>query len=355
MGFRLSIYQTQISSIKKPKIKKIDTRITTTPIICSSPSTTQHPHHHLQKSSPTPPPHYHQPTINQTLTTSHPNPTFSRRRDRRLGDRRLRQQKKIAGKHHHSGGQETKPSRSMSRTHRLPVTRCHDLRRLMASSSRGGGVVVPVEKIEAAAAVDDEPSMEPFGESSLGFMGIFLSLFRSGAGFVVWNQFTMNAEEVTRLCEALLLKEKEGPLMSLRENMKNDGERRLGLRLTEIGLSDRNVVSNKEENRSSENKSGYTGLDKIGPKAGKWKQWAWDRFKTVVGLGTETQLGKRSALDSEINVQQDLKFVKGNVASSLLADDILIDGLLNSVDLLADGILSGSCLAKPAARTTGFS
>ncbi|KAK0595689.1 hypothetical protein LWI29_009065 [Acer saccharum] len=159
MGFRLSIYQTQISSIKKPEIKKIDTRITTTPIICSSPSTTQHPHHHLQKSSPTPPPHYHQPTINQTLTTSHPNPTFSRRRDRRLGDRRLRQQKKIAGKHHHSGGQETKPSRSMSRTHRLPVTRCHDLRRLMASSSRGGGVVVPVEKIEAAAAVDDEPSM----------------------------------------------------------------------------------------------------------------------------------------------------------------------------------------------------
>ncbi|TXG49086.1 hypothetical protein EZV62_024961 [Acer yangbiense] len=42
----------------------------------------------------------------------------------------------------------------------------------------------------------------------------------------------MNAEEVVRLCEALLLKEKEGPLMPLRKNMKNDGERRLGLRLT---------------------------------------------------------------------------------------------------------------------------
>ncbi|KAK0605780.1 hypothetical protein LWI29_030646 [Acer saccharum] len=88
------------------------------------------------KSSPTPPPHYHQPTINQILTTSHPNPTSSRRRDRRLGDRRLRQQKKTAEKHHHSGGQETKLSRRTSRMHRLPVTRCHDLRRLMASSSR---------------------------------------------------------------------------------------------------------------------------------------------------------------------------------------------------------------------------
>lgn len=90
----------------------------------------------------------------------------------------------------------------------------------------------------------------------------------------------------------------------------------------EIGLSDRNVVLNKEENESSENKSGCTGLHKIGPKAWKWKRWARDGVETTVGPGTKTQLGKRSALDSKINVQQDLKFVKGNADTCSTFEDI---------------------------------
>ncbi|KAK3193191.1 hypothetical protein Dsin_024501 [Dipteronia sinensis] len=42
----------------------------------------------------------------------------------------------------------------------------------------------------------------------------------------------MNAEEVARLCEALTLKEKDGPLMALGASMKEDGEKRLGLRMS---------------------------------------------------------------------------------------------------------------------------
>ncbi|TXG67981.1 hypothetical protein EZV62_009256 [Acer yangbiense] len=41
----------------------------------------------------------------------------------------------------------------------------------------------------------------------------------------------MNADDVAELCEALSIKEKEGPLMPLQTVMKEDGERRLALKL----------------------------------------------------------------------------------------------------------------------------
>ncbi|TXG70631.1 hypothetical protein EZV62_005566 [Acer yangbiense] len=51
----------------------------------------------------------------------------------------------------------------------------------------------------------------------------------------------MNAEEVAKLCEALTLKEKEGPLMQLQEGMTNKGEKRLALRLAGKLLSSKPV------------------------------------------------------------------------------------------------------------------
>ncbi|TXG70623.1 hypothetical protein EZV62_005558 [Acer yangbiense] len=51
----------------------------------------------------------------------------------------------------------------------------------------------------------------------------------------------MNAEEVAKLCEALTLKEKEGPLMQLQEGMTNKREKRLALRLAGKLLSSKPV------------------------------------------------------------------------------------------------------------------
>ncbi|KAK2656336.1 hypothetical protein Ddye_009388 [Dipteronia dyeriana] len=41
----------------------------------------------------------------------------------------------------------------------------------------------------------------------------------------------MNTEEVAKLCEALTLKENEGPVRSLRTNLMEDGMKRLGYKL----------------------------------------------------------------------------------------------------------------------------
>ena len=43
---------------------------------------------------------------------------------------------------------------------------------------------------------------------------------------------TIDAREIAELCEALSLKEKEGPPVPLREDIKDGGERRLTLCLT---------------------------------------------------------------------------------------------------------------------------
>ncbi|KAK3204613.1 hypothetical protein Dsin_018659 [Dipteronia sinensis] len=51
----------------------------------------------------------------------------------------------------------------------------------------------------------------------------------------------MNADEVAHLCEALSLKEKEGPLMPLLTVLRNDGENRLALRLVGKMLSSKLV------------------------------------------------------------------------------------------------------------------
>ncbi|KAK3195438.1 hypothetical protein Dsin_026748 [Dipteronia sinensis] len=53
----------------------------------------------------------------------------------------------------------------------------------------------------------------------------------------------MNADEVAQLCEALTLQDLEGPLMPLQADLKNDGKRRLALRL--VGK----ILSNKLVNR----------------------------------------------------------------------------------------------------------
>ncbi|TXG72948.1 hypothetical protein EZV62_001527 [Acer yangbiense] len=57
----------------------------------------------------------------------------------------------------------------------------------------------------------------------------------------------MNADDVAKLCEALSLKEKEGPLMPLQTVMKEDGERRLALKL--VGK----IMANKMVNRDAFN------------------------------------------------------------------------------------------------------
>ncbi|KAK3182741.1 hypothetical protein Dsin_030027 [Dipteronia sinensis] len=51
----------------------------------------------------------------------------------------------------------------------------------------------------------------------------------------------MNADEVAKLCEALTLKENEGPLQSLQVNLKEDGVKRLGHRLVGKLLSSKLV------------------------------------------------------------------------------------------------------------------
>ncbi|TXG57331.1 hypothetical protein EZV62_018644 [Acer yangbiense] len=51
----------------------------------------------------------------------------------------------------------------------------------------------------------------------------------------------MNADEVAKLCGALSLKEKEGPLMPLKKTLKDDGEKRLGLKLVGKILSNKLV------------------------------------------------------------------------------------------------------------------
>ncbi|KAK3188887.1 hypothetical protein Dsin_028448 [Dipteronia sinensis] len=41
----------------------------------------------------------------------------------------------------------------------------------------------------------------------------------------------MDAQDIAKLCEALSLKDREGPVMTLREGLRDDGERRLTMRL----------------------------------------------------------------------------------------------------------------------------
>ncbi|KAK3210815.1 hypothetical protein Dsin_015521 [Dipteronia sinensis] len=55
----------------------------------------------------------------------------------------------------------------------------------------------------------------------------------------------MNAKKVAKLCAALSLKEKEGPLLALQSNLSKDGEQRLSLRLVS------KILSNKLVNRDT--------------------------------------------------------------------------------------------------------
>ena len=55
----------------------------------------------------------------------------------------------------------------------------------------------------------------------------------------------MDAQEIAKLCENLSLKDKEGPLMPLREGLRDDGGKRLTLRLAS------RIKSNKLVNRDT--------------------------------------------------------------------------------------------------------
>ena len=80
--------------------------------------------------------------------------------------------------------------------------------------------------------------------SSLFWSVVFLSpyLFVVSSG---WGVENMSADKVARLCKALSLKEKEGPLMPLQVDLKTDGVKRMGFRL--IGK----LISNKLVNRDA--------------------------------------------------------------------------------------------------------